>query len=373
MPGRNLHAQPFTEETLAKLRIFENYTQEWIPTFVMSGYEKICIFDFFAGTGYDKAGVPGSPIRILELVAKNKDIIFNKNTNVCVYFNEFAAEKYDCLKQACESYIEKTPALVNLKNAKKLEITYYNRDFAELFHELLPTIKSEASLVFLDQNGVKFIEDKYFIPLTNTQKTDFLYFIASSYANRFKETDEFKKYLPDFKPTPDENGSFNDIHNELVAYLRQRIPLLSGVKLYPFSIKKGRNIYGIVFGSSHPRGVEKFLRTAWKENPENGEANFDIHNDELGTIDLFEGRKLSKIELFQSEFEKAVLDGRIRNNQQAFDFTLDKGHIPQHAADVMKRLKKENRVSYPGISPKISYDFCHKKNSIEIIEYRLIK
>ena len=148
---------------------------------------------------------------------------------------------------------------------------------------------------------------------------------------------------------------------------------LSGVKLYPFSIKKGRNIYGIVFGSSHPRGVEKFLRTAWKENPENGEANFDIHNDELGTIDLFEGQKLSKIELFQSKFEKEVLNGRIRNNQQAFDFTLDKGHIPQHATDVMKRLKKENIVSYPGISPKISYDFCHKKNSIEIIEYRLIK
>lgn len=372
MPGRDLHAQPFTEETLAKLRIFENYTQEWIPTFVMSGYERICIFDFFAGTGYDKVGVSGSPIRILEQIEKNSSILFEKNTKVSVYFNEFAMEKYESLLQACESYIEKSLALTTLKSTGKLNILYYNRDFAELFQELLPIIKSEASLVFLDQNGIKFIGDDFFIPLTYTQKTDFLYFIASSYANRFKETDEFKKYL-DFKPTPDEYGSCNNIHNELVEYLKQRIPPLSGVKLYPFSIKKGRNIYGIVFGSSHPRGVEKFLRTAWKENPENGEANFDIHNDELGTIDLFEGRKLSKIELFQSKFEKEVLNGRIRNNQQAFDFTLDKGHIPQHATDVMKRLKKENMVSYPGISPKISYDFCHKKNSIEIVEYRLIK
>ena len=372
MPGRNLHAKPFTEETLAKLRIFENYTQEWIPTFVMSGFTEICIFDFFAGTGYDIIGNPGSPIRILEQVAKNSKIFFDKNTKVNLYFNEFVTDKYESLVLACKSYIDNSPALAALEKVRKLNVVYYNRDFAELFQELLPTIQSEASLVFLDQNGIKFIGDEYFIPLTNTQKTDFLYFIASSYANRFKETDEFKKYI-DFKPTPDENGSYNNIHNELVAYLRQRIPLLSGVKLYPFSIKKGRNIYGIVFGSSHPRGVEKFLRTAWKENPENGEANFDIHNDELGTIDLFNGVKLTKIELFQSEFKKEVLNGRIRNNQQAFDFTLDKGHIPQHAADVMKRLKKENRVSYPGISPKISYDFCHKKNSIEIIEYRLIK
>ena len=74
MSGRNLHAQPFSEETLAKLRIFENYTQEWIPTFVMSGFEKICIFDFFAGSGYDAIGVPGSPIRILEQVAKQKKL-----------------------------------------------------------------------------------------------------------------------------------------------------------------------------------------------------------------------------------------------------------------------------------------------------------
>lgn len=372
MPGKDLHAQPFTEETLAKLRIFENYTQEWIPTFVMSGFPEICIFDFFAGTGYDKIGIPGSPIRILEQVAKNNKILFDKNTKVNLYFNEFITEKYERLVLACKSFIDNSPALATLDKTGKLNISYFNRDFAELFQELLPTIQSEASLVFLDQNGIKFIGDEFFIPLTYTQKTDFLYFIASSYANRFKDTGEFKKYI-DFKPTPDENGSYNNIHNELVAYLKQRIPLLSGVKLYPFSIKKGRNIYGIVFGSSHPRGVEKFLRTAWKENPENGEANFDIHNDELGTIDLFEGRKLSKIELFQSEFEKEVLNGRIRNNQQAFDFTLDKGHIPQHATDVMKRLKKENRVSYLGISPKISYDYCYKKNSIEIVEYRLIK
>ena len=245
MPGRDLHAQPFTEETLAKLRIFENYTQEWIPTFVMSGYAEICIFDFFAGTGYDKIRIPGSPIRILEQVAKNSNILFEKNTKVNLYFNEFIADKYESLMLACKSYIDNSSALAALNKAGKLNVVYYNRDFADLFQELLPIIKAEASLVFLDQNGIKFIGDDFFIPLTYTQKTDFLYFIASSYANRFKDTDEFKKYI-DFKPTPDESGSYNNIHNELVTYLRQRIPLLSGVKIYPFSIKKGRNIYGIV-------------------------------------------------------------------------------------------------------------------------------
>lgn len=66
--SKNLHEKPFDETTIAKLEIFEDYAQALIPTFVMSGDPDICIFDFFAGTGYDKNGVPGSPIRILKKI-----------------------------------------------------------------------------------------------------------------------------------------------------------------------------------------------------------------------------------------------------------------------------------------------------------------
>ena len=52
--ARNIHEQPFDEETITKLRIFEIYTQEWLPTMIMGKPgQTICIFDFFAGPGYD--------------------------------------------------------------------------------------------------------------------------------------------------------------------------------------------------------------------------------------------------------------------------------------------------------------------------------
>lgn len=54
MASKNLHNEPFDESTIAKLEIFEDYAQAWIPTFVMQAKPVICIFDFFAGTGYDK-------------------------------------------------------------------------------------------------------------------------------------------------------------------------------------------------------------------------------------------------------------------------------------------------------------------------------
>lgn len=47
MPYKDLHEDPFDESTIAKLEIFEDYAQAWIPTFVMQGIPTICIFDFF--------------------------------------------------------------------------------------------------------------------------------------------------------------------------------------------------------------------------------------------------------------------------------------------------------------------------------------
>ena len=49
MPIKNLHDEPFDESTIAKLEIFEDYAQAWIPTFVMQAASTICIFDFFCG------------------------------------------------------------------------------------------------------------------------------------------------------------------------------------------------------------------------------------------------------------------------------------------------------------------------------------
>ncbi len=78
MPYKDLHESPFDETTIAKLEIFEDYAQAWIPTFVMSGVDTICIYDFFAGTGYDKNGVEGSPIRLLNKIKEQIGNIFQK-------------------------------------------------------------------------------------------------------------------------------------------------------------------------------------------------------------------------------------------------------------------------------------------------------
>ncbi len=241
MAYKDLHDSPFDETTIAKLEIFEDYAQAWIPTFVMSGANTICIFDFFAGTGYDKNLVDGSPIRILKKIKEQIGNIFQKNVKVKVYFNEWEPNKkiqgkFELLKTACDNYLED-----NKEVKRAIELNLYNENFENLFIELLPLIKQNPSLVYLDQNGIKFLSEKYFLELEKTTQTDFIYFLSASYFWRFGNSDEFKVHL-DIDMEAAKKDPYKFIHRNIIEQLRIKLPTTSKLKLYPFSLKKGANI-----------------------------------------------------------------------------------------------------------------------------------
>lgn len=352
MAYKDLHETPFDDSTIAKLEIFEDYTQAWLPTFIMQGITPICIFDFFAGTGYDKAGIEGSPIRILQKIEEQVENCVAKGVSIELYINEFDVKKYELLVSNCELFLNQRPKL-----SKCLKLIYRNVDFDYCFREFLPTIRRCPSLVFLDQNGIKFLSKTYLLELEKTQQTDFLYFVSSSYMWRFGDTEEFKKYLP-FDLKEAKRDPYRLIHRNLLRQLKLQLPTQTQIKLYPFSIKKGTNIYGIIFGASHIRAVDKFLALTWKRNTVNGEADFDIDNDlQKQQLDLFapDNRKLTKIAAFQQQLRENILDSKISTNIEAYTFTMDEGHIPEHARTELRKMKDEGVIQYFG-HPKVSYD-----------------
>jgi len=160
MSVKNIHSEPFDSGTITKLEIFEDYAQAWIPTFLpQAHFSEIHIFDFFSGPGYDSNNIAGSPIRLLTKINEHLGNIFK--TKIVLHFNEFepnrkAQNKFDLLKKNCEDFISQNP-----KFKYFLTVNYYNEDAEELFFKLIPTIKEYPSLVYLDQNGVKFISQEY--------------------------------------------------------------------------------------------------------------------------------------------------------------------------------------------------------------------
>jgi len=371
MSSKNIHIKPFDKGTITKLEIFEDYAQAWIPTFVMQSTPEIHIFDFFSGPGYDSENIEGSPIRILKKINEQLGNILSKKTKIVLHFNEFEPKrkiqnKYIQLQENCKNFIEKNP-----KFKYFLTVNYYNEYAEKLFYKLLPLIKSYPSLVYLDQNGIKFISQEYLNELEKLNTTDFLYFVSSSYFKRYGKTEEFKKVL-EIDINELEKEKYRNMHRLVSNKIKSRLSANTNLKLFPFSIKKNANIYGIVFGATNYAAVDKFLNIAWKRNKLNGEADFDIDEDKSKLqFDIFGEKNMTKIEKFQSELESKLLICSSVNNKIILIYTYENGHIPQHSSEVIKKLKSENKLSYSSRTPALNYENDFRKKNI--ITYKIIK
>lgn len=371
MPVKDLHAHPFDEGTITKLEIFENYAKEWLPTFIMSYPNKdLWMFDFFAGTGKDQNGVAGTPIRLLQQVKSQAGNIFNQKCKINICLNELDENKFNSMQICCEEFVHSNNELLRLYD-KYLFLHYRNSDFAELFPKTLDIIKGNPSLLFLDQNGMKFLADKYILDLEKLSHTDFLYFLSSSYFFRFGNTPEFQTNLRLDMEKIKENP-YKYVHRSILEQLKNKLPNDSDLKLYPFTIKKGANIYGIIFGAKHPRAVDKFLKTAWNKNNINGEANFDIDEDNKKCqLTIFGEKPLTKIEGFQQRLRELILSGEIKTNREAYDYTISQGHVDKHAAEEISKMKKEGIIDFEGRSSLVNYEQTYKNK--RTITFHIVK
>lgn len=371
MSSIDLHSRPFDPGTIAKLEIFEDYAQAWIPTFVMSKVPEIHIFDFFSGPGYDKNGIKGSPIRILDKIYDFIELIQQKGVKVVVHFNEFepnkkAQLKYQKLSENIDVYLENHRQLM-----RHVKVQKYNKDASALIGDLSHLISKYPSLVFLDQNGIKFISQKFLSFLENIEKCDCLFFVSSSYFKRLGKTNEFRRVL-DFSDEELNEMKFSHVHRSVVEKVKLQLSKTKGLKLFPFSIRKGSNIFGIIFTSKSYAAVDKFLKIGWNRNKINGEADFDIDEDlSKAQLNLFSPPKLTKIESFKQELRELIRDRKIRNNEEALKYTYRTGNLYRHANEAVKAMKKENLIDYEGGTPGINYKYVFKRKSKRIIEYKI--
>jgi three-Cys-motif partner protein len=342
MPAKNLFSKPFDDGTKTKLALFENYLLEWLPVFLSPNkiiWSTINVFDFFAGEGYDCSGTKGSPIIILDNIKKYEDFIRKNNLKVNVYLNEYDKSKYNTLVHHLNDY----------GSVDYINIQHYNEDFQVIFKKLyhLISVNKSANLVFLDQNGIKQITQDVFLRLISAATTDILFFISSSFFARFAEHESFAKHLA-IKQTDVANNNYYNIHRTIFNYYKSLIPFTSQYYLASFSIKKNSNIYGLIFGSHHTLGIEKFLNQCWKLDKIRGEANFDIDNDNhtVNQFELFSNKILGpkKIEAFEKDLRGLIIKKTLKSNYQVYEYALTNGFLPKHANIVLRNLRTENII-----------------------------
>ncbi|MCA9433332.1 MAG: hypothetical protein KC940_22630, partial [Candidatus Omnitrophica bacterium] len=181
-----------------------------------------------------------------------------------------------------------------------------------------------------------------------------IFFISSSTIHRFKQHPDIVKYID--LPKSDFNSSnYLHIHRLLVEFYKSLIPSGRNFHIAGFSIKKGSNIYGLVFGSGHILGMKKFLEVAWDLYPDRGEADFDIDEEGIDRTqpslwpEMDIPRKLMK---FEQELASQILCGKLKTNNELYLYTIENGFLLKHSRNLVNRLIKDR--SLPKQKIKIS-------------------
>ncbi len=365
MSSRDVHKEPFTEETITKLEIFEKYVEAWLPVFIYSGFKEIFIYDFFAGTGKDKNNIEGSPLRVINVIEKYTSDIIKSNTVIKLIFNELDLDKVDNLKAIVKEKLEKLDEI-----KEHIEIEIYREEFNTLFFNIYKSIVNNNSFprfMFIDQNGIKQVTEEILLKIAELKRTDMIFFISSSYARRFSELESFQKYLKINKESFSESKPFHS-HRVVTEYYKSLIPNNKEYYITPFSIKKNANVYGLVFCSSHSYGIEKFLRIGWQLNPNTGDANFNIDEEAIadGNLSLFEEDNIpQKLQLFENKLASAILKGNILTNKDIYSFTFNFGCLPKHANLVVQKLIKEGKIKTIRLTSQKVHKIIEEKIQIE--------
>lgn len=350
----DIHKKEFTSETIVKLDILRMYLRKWLPTFIENSkpwYNQIFISDLFAGEGTDSEGNYGSPLIMLEELAVYCNSLKTNNLKVTAVFNEGIKKKARVLEGKCKEFrdicFSQELCPCHEKNECVPEIYLENDDFSIIFDKLFEELKEHNEIphfMFLDQYGVKQITEKVFLNLIKLKLTDFMFFFASSFAKRFIEQDEFKQYLTLTKEDF-ETAKPDHCHRVICNYYRSMIPKDTEFYIAPFSIKKGRNIYGLIFGSHSLKGLQKFLEVCWALDKETGEANYDIDGDSIrvGQMSMFEEDNcIKKQDQFKSELAEFIITPR--DNKSIYAFTLESGFLPKHTNALLKEMQKSGEV-----------------------------
>jgi three-Cys-motif partner protein len=350
MPIRNLHEKPFDKGTQDKLELYRKYLRGWLPVFIHAKHPTaIQIFDFFAGPGIDVEGNSGSPSVACEEIRAAFSLT-GKPLSIKSYFNEYDLQKYNSLK----SFVA-----AQSKDLPQVEFITLQKDFHDAFNQWKPSMhRNTSNLLFIDQNGVRQISKSIFQTIVALPRTDLLFFISSGTINRFKEQSEIIEYVPVTDEDLSEMNGTN-VHRIVADAYRRWLPEGFQYFLGSFSIRKGPNVYGLIFGSGHPLGIDKFLRIAWEKG---GDANFDIDDDRIDPMSpsLFpELDKPTKIKVFEKRLKAKVLERRLKNNKDAYLFALQNGMLARHAKDALTLMVKDKTL--PQQTFHVSYDAWKKR------------
>jgi three-Cys-motif partner protein len=320
----------------------------------------------------------GSPLLLLNEARGSNceycNVVLMNGKKTFFAFNENNKQKKAELVYNVNSFMDQC-----IKNNCKREKCIYSyssfgqHDFKDVFYndtmftKILPD-NDYAKFILLDQYGFSQVDENVFLKLVDSPRTDFIFFISSSFIKRFKEIDYTKRHI-DTERIPFDESEPKECHRLIADYFQKLVPEGKEYYVHHFTIKKDSNYWGLIFGTNHTLGMEKFLRVCWKEDIYSGESNFNTDNDIPADWLFYTGETTNKKHRVKDEIKNKILSGEITNNKDGLKYTLRNRCLPEVFVSVILELERNKLVK---CFPKINRQAANIHNAafyrIEVIK-----
>jgi three-Cys-motif partner protein len=349
MAKKDFHNGKFDKGTQSKLEVFNEYFKESFPVFLHSPvFDEIFIYDFFAGQGLNDNGEHGTAFNILNEIKPYCNEIRKSKKKVYIILND--KQVSEVLKSNVLDFFKtcKTNCNGDCVFAEDKNLIIRAEDFETYFPKIYPAMlnrKKAAKILFLDP--FKFVIDSnLFQKLINIPSADFICFMPSFFLRRFPDEPAFNKYIDTSKIDFEESKPAH-CHRVIADYFKTLVPPDKEYFMGCFSIKKDSGYNGLLFGSNHTFGAEKFQKVCWKIDDITGEADYNIDReliyDKQGV--LFPEEKIPvKIKQFNHDLDNKILTGKITTDKDAYKYALKNRCMVKHAAERLKELMKEGKI-----------------------------
>ncbi|MCR5162550.1 MAG: three-Cys-motif partner protein TcmP [Thermoguttaceae bacterium] len=336
----------FDEVTLLKLDVFRGYIREWLAVFLTEKhYNNIAIFDYFSGKGQDKHNHPGTPLIILEELFsyyKANSSKLNSYVGINLFFNDKDTNSI----QELEKLVNEKMNELDLNSKYQIRKTFKKKDFSEALKETYRFLYNERipCLALMDQFGINQVTESNFKELIAAQKTDIIFFISSSTLARFPEHEAILRHFSKVKEYQSDDP--RNIHNRILEMFRDMVPADQEYFLAPFTLKRGGNYNGLIFGSNHLLGLQKFLKICWDLDNNAGEGNANSYHDIQTTKDqmLIPGMEIpNKIAMFEEMLWEYL--STPKTNYQIYEYSLLNGFLSSHINQVLKKFQEEGKIN----------------------------
>jgi len=330
----------FDEVTRFKLDIYSEYLKVWlhVPLSGRMHVEEAAIHDLSCGPDMMADRGEGSPLRTVDAIRINKEVIRDHpNVAVRLVFNDRSRENLEVLRTRLGHHVSGDDG------AHLANIEYYAKPVADVLEELLPRlqVRETANLLFLDQFDTSELDDTRLRNIHALKKTDVLFFLEPNWFQRFTETPEADKW--GVSKSDLDAVDYNHIHRFMAAYFRS----LVGGECFvaPFSLRCGADVHGLILASHDPLGLEKFLKVAWKLDPYECPANFDLYDEVMSPqqLALLDARKVA---CFQKALLKSLEAGKFQSDRDIYLYVLQRGFLARHAADTVAAFCRRLNVKF---------------------------